>query len=85
MSHSIFPFSLGEILSTIDTHQVHNSYAAVSPCGRFIGSSGFTSDVKVWEVGFDKSGTFRDVSRAFELKGHSAGVYCFDYSEGSTR
>ncbi len=46
---------------------------------------GFTADVKVWEVVFDKSGGFREVSRAFELKGHSAGVNHFSFSQGSTR
>ena len=35
--------STGEIISSIDTHQVNNSYAAVSPCGRFVASSGMYS------------------------------------------
>lgn len=30
----------GEILATLDTQQVQNYYTAVSPCGRFIGTSG---------------------------------------------
>ena len=47
--------------------------------------AGFTSDVKVWEVLFDKSGGFLEVARAFELKGHSAGVQHFSFSSGSTR
>ena len=47
--------------------------------------SGFTSDVKVWEVVYDKSGTFKEVTRAFELKGHTAGVYHFSFSQGSNR
>ena len=46
---------------------------------------GFTSNVRVWEAVFDKTGGFREVIRAFELKGHSAGVYSFSFSEGSTR
>ncbi|KAK2166184.1 hypothetical protein LSH36_41g13139 [Paralvinella palmiformis] len=75
----------GELLSTIDTHQMNNSHGAVSPCGRFVGSSGFTPDVKVWEVIFDRSGQFKEVIRAFELKGHSAGVYSFAFSGNSDR
>ncbi|GFR97148.1 transducin beta-like protein 2 [Elysia marginata] len=75
----------GEVLATIDTHQVNNSCGKVSPCGRFVASSGFTSDVKVWEVVFDKSGSFSSVKRAFELKGHSAGVYDFDFNNDSRR
>ncbi|CAH1233279.1 TBL2 [Branchiostoma lanceolatum] len=75
----------GEVLATIDTHQMENYHAAVSPCGRFIGCSGFTPDVKVWEVNFAKGGDFKEVSRAFELKGHSSGVYSFDFNMDSTR
>ncbi|RUS84826.1 hypothetical protein EGW08_007441, partial [Elysia chlorotica] len=73
----------GEVLATIDTHQVNNSCGKVSPCGRFVASSGFTSDVKAWEVVFDKSGSFSKVKRAFELKGHLAGVYDFDFNNDS--
>ncbi|RUS73021.1 hypothetical protein EGW08_019227, partial [Elysia chlorotica] len=46
---------------------------------------GFTSDVKAWEVVFDKSGSFSKVKRAFELKGHLAGVYDFDFNNDSRR
>ncbi|CAH1801363.1 unnamed protein product, partial [Owenia fusiformis] len=75
----------GEVLATINTNQLTNSYGAVSPCGRFVASSGFTPDVKVWEVMFDKSGTFKEVKRAFELKGHRSGVYSFSFSSDSNR
>ncbi|CAF97319.1 unnamed protein product, partial [Tetraodon nigroviridis] len=75
----------GEILSSINTNQIINSYAAISPCGRFVASCGFTPDVKVWEVCFGKTGDFREVTRAFELKGHSAGVHAFAFSNDSHR
>lgn len=75
----------GEILATLDTHQVNNTFAAVSFCGRFIGSVGFTPDVKVWEVCYDKNRLFKEVSRAFELKGHMAGVRCFSFNYDSSR
>lgn len=75
----------GELLSEINTNNMNNSYAAVSPCGRFVAASGFTPDVKVWEVCFAKTGEFQEVRRAFELKGHSAGVYCFAFNNDSTR
>ncbi|KAL3858331.1 hypothetical protein ACJMK2_012925 [Sinanodonta woodiana] len=75
----------GDILAEIDTHQMNNSYGAVSPCGRFVASSGFTPDVKVWEVCFSKTGDFQEVKRAFELKGHSAGIFCFCFNNDSTR
>jgi len=75
----------GEVLAVIDTLQINNSHAAVSPCGRFVACSGFTSNVRVWEVIFDKGGGFKEVTSAFQLKGHSAGVHSFAFSEGSSR
>ncbi|CAI5642831.1 transducin beta-like protein 2 [Oreochromis niloticus] len=75
----------GELLASINTNQITNSYAAISPCGRFVASCGFTPDVKVWEVCFGKGGDFREVVRAFDLKGHSAGVHAFAFSNDSRR
>ncbi|KAG8450406.1 hypothetical protein GDO86_002894 [Hymenochirus boettgeri] len=75
----------GEVLASINTNQMYNAYAAISPCGRFVASCGFTPDVKIWEVCFGKHGEFREVSRAFDLKGHSAGVYGFAFSNDSRR
>ncbi|XP_028322409.1 transducin beta-like protein 2 [Gouania willdenowi] len=75
----------GEVLASINTNQMTNSYAAVSPCGRFVASCGFTPDVKVWEVCFGKGGEFKEVARAFDLKGHSAGVHAFAFSNDSRR
>ncbi|KAG7275021.1 hypothetical protein CRUP_030540 [Coryphaenoides rupestris] len=75
----------GDILASINTNQITNSYAAISPCGRFVASCGFTPDVKVWEVCFGKGGEFREVTRAFDLKGHSAGVHAFAFSNDSHR
>uniref|UniRef100_A0A3P9JJW1 Transducin (beta)-like 2 n=1 Tax=Oryzias latipes TaxID=8090 RepID=A0A3P9JJW1_ORYLA len=75
----------GDLLASINTNQMTNSYAAVSPCGRFVASCGFTPDVKVWEVCFAKGGEFKEVARAFDLKGHSAGVHSFAFSNDSHR
>ncbi|XP_074701267.1 transducin beta-like protein 2 [Strix aluco] len=75
----------GEVLASINTNQMNNAYATVSPCGRFVASCGFTPDVKVWEVCFGKNGDFREVARAFELKGHTAGIYSFSFSNDSRR
>ncbi|NXV80011.1 TBL2 protein, partial [Atlantisia rogersi] len=75
----------GEVLASINSNQMNNAYATVSPCGRFVASCGFTPDVKVWEVCFAKNGDFREVARAFELKGHTAGVYSFSFSNDSRR
>ncbi|XP_043910055.1 transducin beta-like protein 2 [Protopterus annectens] len=75
----------GEVLASVNTNQMNNAYATVSPCGRFVASCGFTPDVKVWEVCFGKSGNFQEVTRAFDLKGHTAGVYSFAFSNDSRR
>uniref|UniRef100_A0A8D0UEH5 Transducin beta like 2 n=1 Tax=Sus scrofa TaxID=9823 RepID=A0A8D0UEH5_PIG len=75
----------GQVLSTINTNQMNNTYAAISPCSRFVASCGFTPDVKVWEVCFGKKGDFQEVVRAFELKGHSAAVHFFAFSNDSRR
>ncbi|XP_030009706.1 transducin beta-like protein 2 [Sphaeramia orbicularis] len=75
----------GELLATINTNQMTNSYAMISPCGRFVAACGFTPDVKVWEVCFGKAGEFKEVTRAFDLKGHSAGVHAFAFSNNSHR
>ncbi|EDV22621.1 uncharacterized protein TRIADDRAFT_28964, partial [Trichoplax adhaerens] len=71
----------GEVLCQIDTLQVVNTYAAISPCGKFVATSGFISDVKLWEVEFTKSDEYSKVSRAMELKGHKAAVYSFNFSD----
>lgn len=77
----------GDLLATIDTCHMTNCMAAVSPCGRFVASCGFTPDVKVWEVTLDKSGSglAGPPARAFELKGHNAQVDCLAFSGDSTR
>jgi len=82
----------GEVLGMVETHQGHLNYAAVSPCGRFFGASGFTSDVRFFEVCFEKStttgsatGNFKEIRKVFELKGHNAQVLCFSLNKDSTR
>ncbi|KAK7499108.1 hypothetical protein BaRGS_00009655, partial [Batillaria attramentaria] len=73
----------GEQIEAINTHQMQNNFSCVSPCGRFVASSGFTPDVKIWEV----TGTPGElkVTRAMELKGHTSGVFSFSFNGDSTR
>uniref|UniRef100_A0A0A9XUP9 Transducin beta-like protein 2 n=2 Tax=Lygus hesperus TaxID=30085 RepID=A0A0A9XUP9_LYGHE len=63
---------------------MNNLTAKVSPCGTFVGASGFAPDVKVWQVAFAKSGEFKSINRAFELTGHSSGVYDFAFNADSS-
>lgn len=37
----------GKILGNVDTNQLKNTMAAISPNGRFIAAAAFTADVKV--------------------------------------
>ena len=75
----------GELLATADTYHMTTYCARVSPCGRFVATSGFTPDVKVWEVKFQRSGEFDKIHRAFELKGHSSGIFHFDFNADTSR
>lgn len=65
----------GQILTHVDTYLMSTFCAKISPCGRFVVAGGFAPDAKVWEVKFSKNGDFLDVKRAFELTGHTSGVY----------
>ncbi|CAG4955946.1 unnamed protein product [Colias eurytheme] len=65
----------GQILERLDTYLMNTHMAKISPCGRFVVATGFSPDVKVMEVVFSKSGEFKHVVKAFELTGHSSGVY----------
>ena len=47
--------------------------------------AGFTPDVKVMEVVYSKAGEFEKVTRAFELSGHTSGIWSFDFSPDSSR
>ncbi|XP_069703102.1 transducin beta-like protein 2 isoform X3 [Periplaneta americana] len=75
----------GEQLAKVDTYLMTTICAQISPCARFVVASGFAPDVKVWEVKFSKLGEFQQVSRAFELTGHSSGVYSVGFSADSSR
>ncbi|KAK0170952.1 hypothetical protein PV328_008728 [Microctonus aethiopoides] len=74
----------GEPLATVDTYLGSTHQAKISPCGRFVAASGFTPDVKIWEVGFTKTGEFKQVGKAFNLAGHSSGIYDFDFCADSS-
>ena len=44
--------TIGAKLATIDSKLNYQTCAAISPCGRFVGASGFTAEVRLWEVLF---------------------------------
>lgn len=65
----------GQQLTKLDTYLMSTHTAKISPCGRFVVATGFSPDVKVMEVCFTKNGDFKQVTKAYELTGHSSGVY----------
>ncbi|KAF7844780.1 transducin beta-like protein 2 [Senna tora] len=69
----------GKNLGHVDTNQLKNTMAAISPNGRFIAAAAFTADVKVWEIVYAKDGSVKEVSRVMQLKGHKSAVtwLCF--------
>ncbi|CAL5340197.1 unnamed protein product [Camellia sinensis] len=69
----------GKILGNVDTNQLKNNMATISPNGRFLAAAAFTADVKVWEIVYSKDGSVKEVSKAMQLKGHKSAVtwLCF--------
>ncbi|KAL6909606.1 hypothetical protein ACP4OV_001887 [Aristida adscensionis] len=69
----------GKELGTVDTNQLKNNMADISPNGRFIAAAAFTADVKVWEVVYSKDSSVKEVNRVMQLKGHKSAVtsLCF--------
>ncbi|XP_010544365.1 PREDICTED: transducin beta-like protein 2 [Tarenaya hassleriana] len=69
----------GKNLGHVDTNQLKNHMAAVSPNGRFLAAAAFTADVKVWEIVYMKDGSVKEVSKVMQLKGHKSAVtwLCF--------
>ncbi|XP_050453399.1 transducin beta-like protein 2 isoform X2 [Cataglyphis hispanica] len=75
----------GQPLATVEMHLGSTHRARISPCGRFVAASGFTPEVNVWEVVFNKSGEFKQVMKAFDLAGHTSGVHDFAFSADTSR
>lgn len=70
----------GAELATIDTGGWHQTDVALSRDGRWVAAATFTSDVKVYELTFDRGGAFTGASKAMDLKGHRRKVLCLDFS-----
>ncbi|KAL8091849.1 uncharacterized protein LOC141692394 isoform X2 [Apium graveolens] len=75
----------GKILGNVDTNQLKNTMAAISPNGRFVAAAAFTADVKVWEIVYSKDGSVKEVSRVMQLKGHKSAVTWLCFSPDSER
>uniref|UniRef100_A0A2P2I2E0 Transducin beta-like protein 2 n=1 Tax=Hirondellea gigas TaxID=1518452 RepID=A0A2P2I2E0_9CRUS len=75
----------GNLLGSVDTKQGHTLHAVVSIDDRFIATSGFTPEVKVFEVIYDKCGDFKSLNKAFELTGHNSRIFGSHFSPDSNK
>ncbi|CAL4920225.1 unnamed protein product [Urochloa decumbens] len=73
----------GKELGTVDTNQLKNNMADISPNGRFIAAAAFTADVKVWEIVYSKDSSVKEVNKVMQLKGHKSAVTCLCFAPNS--
>ena len=69
----------GKVLGKVDTNQLKNNMATISPNGRFVAAAAFTADVKIWEIVYSKDSSVKEISKVMQLKGHKSAVtwLCF--------
>ncbi|KAL6734705.1 hypothetical protein Aduo_005215 [Ancylostoma duodenale] len=75
----------GTILKVLEPKLSSLFDAVLSPDGRFVAACGFTPDVLVYEVTFNREGIFQDAKKAFNLKDHNSGVFCVAFNSDSSR
>ncbi|XP_057827177.1 uncharacterized protein LOC131038678 [Cryptomeria japonica] len=75
----LFQGESGKCLGVLDTNQLKNNMASLSPNGRFVAAAAFTADVKVWELVYAKDGSVKETVNVMQLKGHKSAVtwLCF--------
>lgn len=74
-----------DFLGSIDTGGMQQYTAAVSSDGRFVAAATFTSDVKIYEVEYDRTGSFVAVKKAMDLMGHRKKVTAVGFSPDATK
>ncbi|WCJ22854.1 Transducin/WD40 repeat-like superfamily protein [Euphorbia peplus] len=75
----------GKNLGNVDTNQLKNNMATISPNGRFLAAAAFTADVKVWEIVYSKDGSVKEVPKVMQLKGHKSAVTWLCFTPDSER
>ncbi|KAG4132596.1 hypothetical protein ERO13_D08G042200v2 [Gossypium hirsutum] len=73
----------GKVLGHVDTNQLKNTMATISPNGRFLAAAAFTADVKIWEIVYAKDGSVKEVLNVMQLKGHKSAVTWLCFSPNS--
>lgn len=82
----VYVGSTGELLGAVDSGGLVNNMATISRDGRFVAAATFTSDVKIFEVLYEKrSNGFTGVRKVMDLKGHKSKILAVDFSPDSQR
>jgi len=81
----VWSLTNGTLLGQFNTNQMVNKMVRLSPDSRFISVAAFTSDVRIWEVVYKKTGEFDSIAKVMDLRGHKTGVNCLCFSSDSTR
>ncbi len=71
------------LLKKLDTGGFNNYNVAISNDGRFIAAATFASDVKIYEVEFDRAGNNTGVKKVMDLKGHRSKITAVEFSPDS--
>jgi WD40 repeat protein len=71
------------LLKRLDTGGLNNYNVAISNDGRFIAAATFVSDVKIYEVEFDRTGNNTGVKKAMDLQGHRKKITAVEFSPDS--
>nr|KJB22318.1 hypothetical protein B456_004G040800 [Gossypium raimondii] len=71
----------GKVLGHVDTNQLKNTMATISPNGRFLAAAAFTADI--WEIVYAKDGSVKEVLNVMQLKGHKSAVTWLCFSPNS--
>ncbi|VDL83218.1 unnamed protein product [Nippostrongylus brasiliensis] len=75
----------GDVLKTLEPKMSSLFDVKLSPDGRFVAACGFTTDVFVYEVVFNRENVFQDAKKAFDLKGHNSGVFSVAFNANASR
>ncbi|VDN26934.1 unnamed protein product [Cylicostephanus goldi] len=75
----------GNILKILEPKLSTLFDAVLSPDGRFVAVCGFTPDVIVYDVTFNREGVFQDAKKAFNLTDHHSGVFSVAFNSNASR
>ncbi|KYR02818.1 hypothetical protein DLAC_11438 [Tieghemostelium lacteum] len=75
----------GQLIQTINTGQIKNFMAAVSPLGKYFGVAAFSSEVKIYEALLKKDGSLDQCKRVMSLSGYKTSVNSISFNNDGTK